>query len=174
MTIQCLQKVFTPLHFFTFCCVTAWNYNWSNLIFFSPTHTKYSKMTNWKHVFRNFYKFIQNERRISNLHKVFCSLSQYFVKVPLAAITASSCLGLYHYKLFLDRFSWLSSLASHFVKDWPKLIPWPSPQKGGYIWTIVDIDPSRIVPNSQRDCLGSTNALHIVGSTWLDGWIGVV
>ena len=69
----------------------------------------------------------------------------------------------------LIAFSWLSSLASQFVKDWPKLFPWPSPQKGGYIWTIVDIDPSRIVPNSQRDCLGSTNTLYRVWSQWMDG-----
>ena len=30
-------------------------------------------------------------------------------------------------------------------------------------------DPSRIVPNSQGDCLGSTNALHRVWSQWTDG-----
>ena len=31
-------------------------------------------------------------------------------------------------------------------------------------------DPPRIVPNSQGDCLGSTNALHRVLSQWMDGW----
>ena len=30
-------------------------------------------------------------------------------------------------------------------------------------------NPSRIVPNSQGDCLGSTNALHRVWSQWMDG-----
>ena len=30
-------------------------------------------------------------------------------------------------------------------------------------------DPSRIVPNSQEDCVGSTNALHRVWSQWMDG-----
>uniref|UniRef100_A0A8C4WQ26 Uncharacterized protein n=1 Tax=Eptatretus burgeri TaxID=7764 RepID=A0A8C4WQ26_EPTBU len=33
-------------------------------------------------------------------------------------------------------------------------------------------DPSRIVPNRQGDCLGSTNALHRVWSQWMDGWEG--
>ena len=32
-------------------------------------------------------------------------------------------------------------------------------------------DPSRIVPNSPGDCLGSTNALHKVWSQWMDGWM---
>ena len=31
-------------------------------------------------------------------------------------------------------------------------------------------DPSRIVPNSQGDCLGSTNALHRVWFQWMDGY----
>ena len=30
-------------------------------------------------------------------------------------------------------------------------------------------DPSRIVPNSQGDCLSSTNTLHRVWSRWMDG-----
>ena len=30
-------------------------------------------------------------------------------------------------------------------------------------------DPSRIVPNSQRGCFGSTNALHRLWSQWMDG-----
>ena len=30
-------------------------------------------------------------------------------------------------------------------------------------------DPSRIVPNSPRNCLGSTDALHRVWSQWMDG-----
>ena len=29
-------------------------------------------------------------------------------------------------------------------------------------------DPSRIVPNSQGDCLSSTNVLHRVWSQWMD------
>ena len=29
---------------------------------------------------------------------------------------------------------------------------------------------SRIVPNSQGDCFGSTNALHRVWSRWMDGY----
>ena len=33
-------------------------------------------------------------------------------------------------------------------------------------------DLSRIVSNSQGDCLGSTNALHIVWPQWNDGWFG--
>ena len=32
-------------------------------------------------------------------------------------------------------------------------------------------DPSRIVPNSQGDCFGSSNALHRVWSRWMDGWM---
>ena len=35
-------------------------------------------------------------------------------------------------------------------------------------------DPSRIVPNSQGDCLVSTNALHRVWSQWMDGWSWVL
>ena len=31
-------------------------------------------------------------------------------------------------------------------------------------------DLSRIVPNSQGDCFGSTNALHRVWSQWMDGY----
>ena len=34
-------------------------------------------------------------------------------------------------------------------------------------------DPSRIVPNSQGDCLSSTNALHRGWSQWMDGWMDV-
>ena len=33
-------------------------------------------------------------------------------------------------------------------------------------------DPSRIVPNSPGDCLGSTDALHRVWSHWMDGIVG--
>ena len=36
------------------------------------------------------------------------------------------------------------------------------------------VDPSRIVSNSQGDCLGSTNALHRVWSQWMDGWIRIL
>ena len=35
-------------------------------------------------------------------------------------------------------------------------------------------DPSRIVPNSQGDRLGSTNALHRVWSQWMDRCLGPV
>ena len=31
-------------------------------------------------------------------------------------------------------------------------------------------DPSKIVPNSPGDCLGSTNALHRVWCQWMDRW----
>ena len=41
-------------------------------------------------------------------------------------------------------------------------------QNAGTLWRSGD--PSRIVPNSQGDCLGSTNALHKIWSQWMDGW----
>ena len=38
-----------------------------------------------------------------------------------------------------------------------------------YCVGVVTGDLSRIVPKSQGDCLGSTNALHRVWSQWMDG-----
>ena len=72
---------------------------------------------------------------ISNLRKVFSSLSQYFVEVPLAAITASSCLGLYHDKLFLDRLQLIVQLGQPFRERLAQTYPTAESTKG---WIYFD------------------------------------
>ena len=49
-------------------------------------------MTKWKHVFRNFYKLIKDEKLKCRASISTQSLSQHLVEAPLAAIAASTLL----------------------------------------------------------------------------------
>ena len=121
--IQCIEKVFRPLHFFHILLCSSLILKWIKT-FFSSIYIKYPIMTKRKQAFQFKQIYIKKTLEISHLHKYSDCLQtvKYFIEAPLTVITISSLLGydaasLAH--LYLGNFSH-SSLHSYFQvsPDW--------------------------------------------------------
>ncbi len=74
--IQCIWKVFTALHFSTFCYVTALFQNWLYSLFSSNFYKQYPIMTMCKKFVWNLCKCIKNKNRKNNHIRIhsLCSI----------------------------------------------------------------------------------------------------
>ncbi len=90
--LQCIQKVFTVLHFFYILLCYSLIAKWIKLIIFlnSTNNTPYWQRE--KFVW-NLCKFNKNKNEKSHVHKYSQPLPRYVVEAPLAPITASNLFG---------------------------------------------------------------------------------